>query len=225
MFKEFSGNLDDVLGLGQTAGTAGQSKLIREATSARGADKKRRMVAMMVNVFEKLAHLVLNNQDISLPAREEVKNTGIFIDQSWSPPHTLPREGGVDDFQITIVPDTLEYRDPSDRLAQLNEASSHIFQAMQIAQQGAPLDVGAYVEIQADYRNLPEVRRLYNGLLPDFQKRTAAAAEVSAAKRPNVGEFIRPNVSTETNDGALAQNLTQAVGGEGTDDGGVTRVG
>lgn len=227
LFKEMSGNLDDTLGLAPTAGTNGQSQLIRQATSARAAEKRRRMDRMMENIAKKLAHLLLNDQTIRMPLREKLGTTELWVDYSWERPDLLPRKTNADDFSLTLVPYTLEYRAPALRVELLAKASERILRVMQQAQQGAPVDVEAYVEIEADYNDLPELRRIYSGMLPEFQKRTQAAG-MSLASSPQ-GEYVHRSVSDKSNGGALTQNLQQAMGGQaqppqGAEQGGV-RIG
>jgi hypothetical protein len=61
LFKEYAGNLDDTLGLGQTGATATQSAMIRQRTSARQAEARRRMDRIMELIARKLCHLALND--------------------------------------------------------------------------------------------------------------------------------------------------------------------
>jgi len=214
MFKEFSGNLDDTLGLGATAPTASQSQLIRQSTSVRSADRRQRFNRFLAMIATKLGHLFLHNQDLYVPARRVIPGTTFSVDTSWLPAAELPRPQNIDEFLINVVPYSAEYRDPATRIAQLNEATGQIFQAMQLAAQGVPVDLEAFVELQADYRDLPELRGIYSGLLPEYTERKGNA-EVNAQKRQNVGEYTRRNVSAQTNGGALMQNLAQSGGQNG----------
>jgi hypothetical protein len=77
---------------------------------------------------------------------------------------------------------------------------------------GVPLDLEAIIETHAKYRDLPELRTWFSGMLPEYR----AAQEQnqlshSSPPRANVGEYVRRNVSEQTNSGGLLQNLTQAV--------------
>jgi hypothetical protein len=212
MFKEFSGNLDDTLGLAPTAATATQSQLIRQSNNVRGAEARRRMDRLMEMVALKLAHLALHDKTLRLPMRSRVGTTDFNIDASWLPPSELPREREADDFQITIVPGSMAYRPPEARLAAMNEATGQIFQAMQLAGSGAPIDLEKFVELQADYRDLPELRDIYVGLLPDHAEQKESA-QLGRMRDPNRGKYERVNSSERTNAGGLTQTMQQTGDG------------
>lgn len=215
MFKEFAGNLDDTLGLGPTAKTATQSELIRSRTSAAGAEKRRKMDRMMIKVAEKLSHLFLTDQTIRVPVRERLGNTDLPIDNGWEPPNELPRRAEISDYSVTIVPYTLEYRDPAVRIAQFNEASMQIFQAFQLAAQGVPIDLEQYIELQAEYRDLPELRKVYAAALPQYKQQVENAQMRLAAQRTNVGEYTRTNRSEANADGQMRAAFEQQMGPTG----------
>lgn len=214
MFKEMSGNLDDTLGLGSTAATAAQSQLIRQSTNARGAEKRRRMDRVMLLVAQKLTHLVLNDQALSLPIQGTIEGTDLPLDLSWFPPSVMPRNPDAEDYLLTLVPYSLERRDPAVRLEQLNEASNQIVQAFTAAQAGAPIDMEAFIKLQADYRDLPELMSIWSGMLPEYNQEKTAGADFHA-QRQGVGEYVRRNVSEKTNGGSLTQNLQTLTGAGG----------
>ena len=214
MFKEFSGNLDDTLGLGSTASTAAQSQLIRQATNARGAEKRRRMDRVMVLVAKKLTHLVLNDQALSLPNLGVIEGTDLPLDLSWHPPSVMPRNPDSEDYKLELIPYTLERRDPAVRLEQLNEATQQILNAFAAAQQGAPIDMQAFIKLQAEYRDLPELVSIWSGLVPEYNQQKQAGQDFHA-QRAGVGEYVRRNVSEQTNGGSLTQNLTTGTGAGG----------
>lgn len=209
MFKEFSGNLDDTLGLSPTAPTATQSQLIRQATGIRAADARRRMDAMMSLVGRKLAHLALVDHELTLPARQRLGGTELDLDMSFVSHADIPRPANADAFLIDVVAQSMEFRAPEARLAQLNEAVQVIFQAMTMVAQGAPLDMSKFVEMQADYRNLPELRDLFSQLLPEHEANRAAARDGNFDPNKPRGLYTRVNQSESTNSGDLTEQLTQ----------------
>lgn len=211
LFKELSGNLDDVLGLAPTAGTATQSNLIRQATGARGAESQRRMNRLMELIGRKLCHLVLRDPTHVLPMRRTVPGTDISVDSSWGP--WIPRNPNADDYCINIVPGSMSYRSSEQRLAALNGCMDRIFKAMSYAAQGFPVNIPYYIEVEADYNNLPELRKMCDQMLPNYQMEKASA-QVSNSDKPN-GQYQRTNVSERSNGGALTQAMTQFSSGEG----------
>lgn len=213
MFKEFSAiNMDDVLGLAPTAGTARQSELIRQSTTIRAGEARRKMNRVMEGVARKLCHLALNDQQMEMPMRRPIPRTNLSADVSWLPPSKMPRRGSVDDYKVTIIDGSMEYRSAADRLSGLKEASAEIMQAAIAVAQGVPLDLERFIETQAKYRDLPELRDWYVGALPAYADAKAAAGGSGGmrlnADKPN-GDYTRTNVSERTNAGGLMQALTQ----------------
>jgi hypothetical protein len=221
LFKEASLNLDDVLGTGPTAKTVGQSQLIRQATGNVQAEKKRRMTRLLTNIGQKLLHLAMNDDDLYLPIRGTLGNTDLPIDLSWLPYSQSPRTRNADDLKLDLIPGSLEYRDPAMRLQQFNAAVKEILGAVSAALQGAPIDIPQFIELQAKYNDLPELRRVFAGVLQEY-KQKKENAEISQQQREGVGEYVRHNVSEQSNQGALEQNLTQFS--DGPSEGGM-RVG
>jgi hypothetical protein len=214
MFKEQAGNMDDTLGLGQTASTATQSSLIRQRTNARTEESRNRMEEMMISIGEKLAHLALNDQTLTLPMREPIQGVeGIHMDMSWLPPQLMPRPQSVVEYGIDVVHGSMAPRDPQQRLAQLNEAMGQIAQFAQLAAQGVPIELDEIVKIQAEYRDLPELTKITSSMLQQIalQRMQQGAPEPSTAGDPSKpgGNYTRTNVSERTPQGALQQNLTQ----------------
>lgn len=207
MFKEFSGNLDDTLGLNPTASTARQSQLIRSANNARAAEARRRMDRCMHSVGLKLLHLGLKSDTLRMSLRKPL-GRGFTLDVSWLTRSEFPRDENVEHYLITVVPYSMEFKHPEQRLQSINEGIMLIFQALQLAMQGLPIDLPAFVEMQASYRDAPELRRVLMDLLPEFADRIENGA-IARQMDPNKGVYTRLNQSTQTNGGGLTQAMTQ----------------
>lgn len=205
MFKEFSGNLDDTLGLGPTAATATQSSLIRQRTTSISQETVRRMNQFMENIGRKLGHLALNHPTLRLPARGNVPGTDIQVDMSFLPQEELPRTGRVDDFSVCIEPYSMPYRSPDERLALLSAAIQRIAQVVQIAATGQPMDIEYYINTEADYNGLPELKELYSDLLPQYNVAKEKAG--LTVRPPGTGEYSRTNVSQQPNDSQMFEGM------------------
>jgi hypothetical protein len=208
MFNEFSGNPRDTLGLGATAPTARQSELIRSATTVRGGEARRRMNEVMELVGRKLLHLALNDETHRFPMRMQLPRTKLSMDISWLTPNEMPRTKDVDDFTVKVIPESMEFRTAQQRLAALKEATAEIVAIAQAVAQGAPIDLEAVVETQAEYRDLPELREWWAGVLPEYQQAKAAGQGMSFPDS-NKGVYERHNISQRTGEGAITQSLTQ----------------
>jgi hypothetical protein len=215
-FKQFAGNVDDILGIGTTAPTAKQSELIREAVNAASGESRRKMDYLMEMTARKLCHLVLNNPTLQLPAYQKLPGTQYKRDVSWLPPDLLPRNPDADDYLFKIVEGSMGARTAGERLKSLNEASQEIIGMAQAAAQGAPVNMEDVVETQAKYRDLPELRNWFAQLLPKYVESKTAAAELRSRPlgKPN-GEYTRSNVSEGTDPGAMMESL-QNVSSEST---------
>jgi hypothetical protein len=163
----------------------------------------------------------MNDDDLYLPIRGTLGNTDLPIDLSWLPYSQSPRTRNADDLKLDLIPGSLEYRDPATRLQQFNAAVKEILGAVSAALQGAPIDIPQFIELQAKYNDLPELRRVFAGVLQQY-KQKKENAEISQQQREGVGEYVRHNVSEQSNQGALEQNLTQFS--DGPSEGGM-RVG
>lgn len=209
MFKEFSGNLDATLGLGPTAKTASQSALIQQSVNAVQAEAVRRRNEFMEGLGFKIGHLALKDREMSLQMRTTIPGTDIQVDSSFLPGAEFPRPDSIDVFVITMIPTSMDLRTPEMRLQQLQEATAIILQAAQAVAAGVPIDLRELVEIQANYRDLPELRRLVPSLLPDFQAAQRSAQQgVFDPTRPR-GIYTRVNQSERTNQGGLVEALSQ----------------
>jgi hypothetical protein len=124
---------------------------------------------------------------------------------SFLPPDELPRSGNIDDYAITLEPYSMPYRSPDERLALLGAAIGRITQVAQTAAAGVPVDLEKYIEIEAEYNGLPELRELYSDLLPEY---AIAKQEAGlSVRRPGTGEYIRHNVSEGSNDAELQEGM------------------
>lgn len=220
LFKELSGNLDDTLGLAPTAATASQSNLIRSRTNARGAEAMRRRDRAVESVARKLAHLALASENLRLPARRPLPQSSINVPLDWMP--RLPenweqlqidpsayqaRSANADDYDIGLVLGSMQHRAPEERLAAIGQAIGRMTQIAQMIAAGVPFDMEEYVEIEAKYGNLPEIRRICMAFLPEFKARREGAE--LASRPPGTGEYTRTSVSERSNGGALTQLLSQ----------------
>lgn len=207
MFKYFAGNVDDILGSGATAPTARQSELIREAVNANSAESRGKMDRLMEVTARKLAHLVLNDPTLQLPAYRKIPGTMFKRDVSWLPPNLLPRNPDADDYLFTIVEGSMGHRTAKERLASLNEATQQIIPLVQMSLQGAPIDIEKVVQTQAKYRDTPELLEWWAAASPSYMQEKTAAAGIR--NRPaGTGEYTRTSVSESTgNNGEMAELL------------------
>lgn len=210
MFNFFR-ELTPVFDQPQRAPTATQGELVRETTNAIIAEARRKDIRALQLVYYKLGHLMLNTNDLVLPATRPLRpGSQIPLDVTFSPD---PTDGKIDDVDIQIDPFSIMPKFPEQKIAQITQAMQNITQAMQLAAQGAPINVEEVIALEAEYRDLPELRKIYEPADPLFQAKRQQSQQ--SAPRLGVGQYVRHNVSEKTTAGQLEKNLNQDISNNG----------
>lgn len=166
-FKEQGGNIDAALGLNPTAPTARQSAQQLQQIGARQSVNRQRFEEIAGSVGEKIATLAMADPLLQLDIREPVPGLdNYYIPMDWGP--QFPVTQAVNEFNFEVVPFSMAYRSPEERLAQLQQASMEFVQMMSLASQGAPIDIGAVLRTIAEYRDIPELLTWWTGGPPEF---------------------------------------------------------
>lgn len=215
LFKQMNFNLDQRLGLAQTAETATQAQIQNAAGDQIISEMKRKALRSLQLVGYKLAHLILNDKSLSLPATRPVRpGSEIDVDVSWVP--LPPGSARVDDFDIAVDPFSTSFRTPQQRLATINQLMPVLLQVAQMQMQGMPVSFPNTLSIFAKYSGEDELRSIFEPADPEY----AAAAQnsrqegtASALGKPN-GEYTRRNVSQRDGQGEMMQALSQFSNGD-----------
>lgn len=191
------------------APTATQAGLGRQTTNAVVAEARRKFNRVLQLVGYKLGHLLLNNNELTLPsARPLHAASTIQVDTTWRPAHQDPRNGIIDDFDVAIDPFPLVYKSPEEKQQQLMQSIQVITQVGQARAMGTPISVEKTIDLLAGYGQ-PELKSLFEEADPAWGAR--AQQSRGSAPRLGVGQYTRTNVSEKTNEGQLTQNLTQVA--------------
>lgn len=208
LFKEFSFNLDDTLGLAPTAGTATQSSLIRQRSNARSDDMGQTLNRSVENIGRKLGALALKHPSLTLPSRMTIPGTSnISIDTSFGPESRYPRSQDIDHYNVKLIASSLQYKTPEQILAEIQGSIKRIAQVASIKAAGIPVDLEQYTELEAKYTGHPELRTIFLGVLPEQQAKKEQ--HEMNMMNPDKGQYTRTNVSEQSNDGQLFSGLAQ----------------
>lgn len=193
----------------QTSATATQAGLTRQTTNATVAEARRKFNRVLQLVGYKLGHLLLNNNELTLPSSRPLHSASkIQVDTTWRPAHQDPRNGIIDDFDIAIDPFPLIYRSAEEKQQQLMQSIQVVTQVGQARAMGTPISVERTIDLLASFGQ-PELKTLFEEADPAWQAR--AQQSRGSAPRVGVGQYTRTNVSEKTNEGQLTQNLTQVA--------------
>lgn len=203
LFKEHMGNLDSKLGLAPTDDTATGQQIIAARTTADSAEEMERTHTFVESIFVKLAHLALNDNQLTFPMRRPLPLSSLIQDVSWLPFSAMPRPTTADSYAIKIVPEALRYRSPEQRLQALRTAIGMLAEMGQVGAMGLPIDMIEVVDTVSRYAHLPELRKWLSEILPEYAERKERAT--MALRRQGVGQYVRKNVSERTNAGQIAQ--------------------
>ena len=206
LFKQMVPQLDEP----QRAPTATQGQLVRETTNAIVAEARRKFNRALQMVGYKLGHMLLADEAMTLPNEIPLRpGSPISVDVTWRPNSQEPRPQRIDDFELSIEPYSTIYRSPEERAGTLMGLAGQIIQVMQARSMGAPINVEKVLDTLSTYTGLPEIKEWFEEVDPLFQAQSQASRQ--SVRRPGTGEYVRHNVSEQTNAGAFAQNLSQVT--------------
>lgn len=213
LFKQMTPTLDQP----ERAPTATQGTQVRETTNAIVGEARRKFNRSLQLVYYKLGHLLIDDNNIVLPATKPVApGSKVMVDATWTTPDREPRTGKIDDFDIAIDPYSLPMRSPEVKRDELLALIDRITTLMLQKAQGSPINIEAAVQMMARYSGYPELLELVDDLAPVEKALRQQSQQASGAQRVGVGHYVRENVSTKTDEGAFMENMNEAgtEGGE-----------
>ena len=206
-FKEFTPTFDDPA----RAPTATQGALERQTTNAVIGEAKRKFNRSLQLVAYKLGHLLMSSNDLVLPSSRPLRpGSDVSVDVSFLPAQDDPRVATIDDFDISVDPYSTQFRTPQERLQMLIAMNREISQVMQLKASGAPINVEKVIATFAEFSGEPMIQEWYEEVDPLFQAQRQQGN--TNTPRVGVGQYTRESVSTQTNGGAIQQNLEQMGG-------------
>lgn len=212
IFSRAAGNLDARLGLGASADTATQDKLIHASVSKQEETMRIRTVDFVARVVRDGAYMLWIDQHKTIPGSLQIGNA--VVDRTWTPEE---REGDFIQHNFTIEPFSMKYKSPQERMQGIYNfvANFAVPLAPMLQQQGATLDFQAFVDMVADLENEPRLKEVIKFQLPsmDDQQKQSMAMPMPSGKPANTSrEYIHRRAPNANGDKV---QMIQALAGGG----------
>lgn len=210
LFDRMAGNLQAMAGLGPSADTATQDKLIHGAVSKREANMQYRVVAFTEQICSDLGQLLWNDPFQELPEQREIGS--YKFDISWTPEH---REGNFLQYNFAIEPFSMAYKSPSERASGI----AQFFQQMvlplmpNIQEAGGMVDMQELIEMYSELMDTPRLKEVVKFEKPKENRSPPNPAEPPQKPQVTVRENIRKSVPTGGTSGARANVMQQVLAG------------
>jgi hypothetical protein len=169
-----------------------------------------RFVDFVKDVVKELGRLLWYDQVTEVPGMLPVKGTEFQVDDTWHGGlQEGARQGEFPDYEIDILPTSMEYRSPRERLRDLDETWDRMMGIAPLAMQmGMMPNIQEYLRLRAKYTSTPEMESLFimNQVPPEEQQQQRQGG------RPGQGEYIhhsRPSGmgNSQQNDQAMMQMM------------------
>lgn len=168
LFDRMAGNLSAIMGLGASADSVGQEKLINGAVS-RMEQSLQQIVNKAANgVVSELGNLLFADEfkqipgEVSLPGFPDVTASA-----NWEP---QDREGVIGDYKVQLDVYSMNYQGPGERIAVLNQLLSTMYTPMLplLQQQGGTIDMQELTAKYAEMLNQPVINDIVKFTQPEI---------------------------------------------------------
>ena len=214
LFDRFAGNLQALLGLGTSADTVGQEKLIHATVGQQGEAMQAKVVVEVRKVMEELAYMLWNDEFKEIPGSITLEGfPDMIADSSWVPGD---REGLFSDYKIQCDVYSLRSSTPVERMQMIEGVLQRMIVPLMplLQQQGGTVDMAELVTQISELMNLPRLKDIVKILPVDGE--SSAPARNDAPTKPPVSNrtYTRRNVSGDNgqmNPNAVSQAQTVAT--------------
>ena len=167
LFDRMAGNLSAQLGLGASAETVGQEKLIHGATGRKEAKSQEQMRGVTTKIVKGLGLLLWHDPIKEIVTEVQLQGArGYSYTSQWKPGD---REGNFIDYNFNIDVYSMQYQPPAAKFEKLNELMQTVYVPLSqmLAQQGGMIDIFAFTEVAAKMLNLPELNDIvkFSGMM------------------------------------------------------------
>lgn len=207
-FDRMAGNLQAMAGLGPSADTATQDKLIHGAVSKREANMQYRVVDFTANICRDLGWLLWNDEVTTRESHYKIAD--MDFKSSWTPEH---REGDFLQYNFKIEPYSMMYKSPTERLNNITQFVTQVALPMtqQMAEAGGRID---FQEVTNLYAELMDIPRLKDVVV--FEEQTGNRPGPNPEQPPQAAHTVReqvrrsvPTGGTEKARGHVMQQILQ----------------
>lgn len=188
-FGSLAGNLEALAGLGPSADTFGQEKLIRGAVSGRVAQMGNRVNEAVVSLAVDLGRLLWDDVVNTVPGVQTLPGLEGYTAQSdWVP---NDREGEFDDYDISIDLNSMPYKSAADQANTILNLVQNVYTPLepQMMAQGGMIDIRELNDMLADLLNQPRLKDVIKFTAPQPMEQPQMGG--GGGGGPTTREYVR----------------------------------
>jgi len=210
LFSYLAGNLDTIGGLGPSAETATQDRMISQSASKKMNAMIHQMVAFTQNIMQDIGLYIWTDPIVETRLSDRVPGTDLEIPVTWSPE---TREGTFPEYDISVDPYSMADRTPGSELQKITVfMQQYLLPAMPfMAQQGMGVDWEALFRLIAKYSDMRDLDTIIQlqGEPPAADAPEAVGTESGPAVTHRINERInRPGATQEGKGDAMRRALS-----------------
>jgi hypothetical protein len=206
--NEFQGNLDSLGGLGTSAETVGQEKMLSANASQRIIFMRRRIDRFLDGIFTSLAFYLYDDPTIDMPLSRPIKGTDETYDFNWN---AQTRQGKPDLFQIAIEPESMMYRSAEGQMAKVMQILREL--VAPAAPELLAANMQSILAMLAEKQLLPELADLFLNPAPEMPPGEGKGRE--ARQSPTTTRNYNRHSTSNSGKAATDAKLMQALGAMG----------
>lgn len=194
--NSLAGNVEYMSGLGPSAGTFGQEKLLGEQVGKRLGKMQNAVVNFARGILADLGHYLWIDEVLVLPGQIPIEEGGIkqSIPVEWMP---KDRQGDYFKYNFEIVPYSMAYKTPEEQGSALMGMLTQFIAPMlpYMEQAGVGIDWNAATEALAQLNDLPVLREI---IVPQDPPSNAKPGPTDGPRKPPMTQrnYTRTNVPT-----------------------------
>jgi len=201
LFDRMSGNLSAILGLGTSAESVGQEKLIHGATSRMEESMQATVMYAANQVVKELAQLLWEDKYKTIKGQMSLDgHPSMTAESNWTPDD---REGMFSDYKIQLDIYSMSYQGPGERMMVINQLLQQMYAPLLpiLQQQGGTIDMQALTAKYAQMLNQPSLSEIVVFNEP-VQMPEAGPSQEGQGKSPVSNRtYTRRNESVGNNSG------------------------
>lgn len=195
-FNRESGNTEHLGGLGPSAGTYGQEKIIQGNVSQRLGKMQSEVADFTRDLVSDIGFWLWRDEVLTLAGAHEVEVPGlaerVSVPFEWTPGD---REGDYLDYNFDIDPYSMAYRTPEEQAAVLTQVVTGLIAPLlpYMQEQGVGVDFNALLEAVAQLQGVPSLRDVIVPQAPPSNEKPGPLPGKPPVTQRN---YTRRNVST-----------------------------
>ena len=163
LFSQFGGNIEVALGQSAGADTARQTQALMGQLNALQSVARTEFEVFLSDIGKKLITLGFHDQTFKMNTQATIPGTTYSVNVGWDPSPAM-RLGEVSDLHLEVTPYSTAFRQPQEKLMQLQQASQIYTQWLMLKAQGLPVNVDKIAtSLERTFDLIPELREWWSG--------------------------------------------------------------